>query len=62
MTETEFTDVAQRLLEAAQCIVYHLESRRPAYEKLTGFDAENLRDWAHNAHKLAVKLAKEFED
>jgi len=62
MTEQEFNDTAQRLLEEAKSIVYHLESDQPAYEKMTGHVADHLRDSAHNAHKLAVKLAKEFED
>ena len=56
MTEQEFNSTAQRLLEEAQCIVYHLESVRPHYGKLTGYTLEYLRESAHNAHKLAVKL------
>jgi len=63
MTEREFLDTANRCYEEARSIVYHLGEMQPNYwEKMTEHQAEYIRDCAHIAHKMAVKLAKQFED
>jgi hypothetical protein len=63
MEKDEFNAACAELLAVAKQTVRRLEGITTGYwDEMSGGMADYLRDDAHRAHKLAVKIAKEFED